>query len=134
MKQLVTIGDQKITVRGVKFKELKECSAQGTERIAALFGLLDAPDLFGAIGVFATENMEIFAQLALRFTDLSREQIDDMELPELTQLVMQWLVINGIDVVKVKDFFTKAAAGLMGAKPDQAGAVFTEPIPQISSS
>lgn len=130
MKQIVTIGDQKVAIRGMKFRELKEFAGAGREKLQSLFQLLEEEDLLAGVERFALENLEGFTRIVEQFTDLTQEKIDELELTELMQLVQELFQINGITVQKATDFFTAVSKLIhSGSGDDQRPMAFSEQVP-----
>lgn len=130
MKQVITIQGKQITIRGVKLKEIKEFSGMVGDKIEALFQVLDSDDLFAGLQQYFVDNLDSIAKIIEQFTDLSSDQIDDMEIVELTELVRELMKINGISVEKTLDFFTKVLR-VIHSQPDEPEKpiAFAEPIP-----
>ncbi len=119
MKKVIELDIYKVEIRGAKYKEVKELIRNSkmfigkAKEVGEKISLRDEENQTESnswqdeIIDLLIENMDEVTCLIARFTNLSKEQIEDMEVPELMTLIDHILKINRINIKKIYDFFSK---------------------------
>ena len=119
MKKIIELDMYKVEVRGAKYKEVKELIRNSkvfigkAKEVGEKISLRDEENQTESnswqdeIIDFLIENMDEVIRLIAQFTNLSKEQIEDMEVPELMTLIDHILKVNRINIKKIYDFFSK---------------------------
>lgn len=136
MKQTITLGDVKLTIRRMKVREIKELLALGKDKLNALLELDKSDNFTGALLDFLLANFDWATGFIASMTDQSQEMIEELDVSDLVQLVLELLKLNGLTQERVTGFFTKFAAvtqqmftPLPTEQPEQL--VFEETIPAL---
>lgn len=114
MKKIIELDMYKVEVRGAKYKEVKELIRnskvfmdKAKEVGEKLSSQNESNSWQSEMIDFLIENMDEVLRLIVQFTNLSKEQIEDMEVPELVTLIDHILKTNRINIKKIYDFFSK---------------------------
>lgn len=119
MKKTIELGELRVEIRGAKYREVKELIRNSKMLITKIADVgqnviiqKEQEDEFkGAWKDDAIElmiiNMDEIMSFIVQFTNLSEEQIDELEIPEIITLIDQILKINRINFSKICDFFSK---------------------------
>lgn len=119
MKKTIELGELRVEIRGAKYREVKELIRNSKMLITKIADVgqnviiqKEQEDEFkGAWKDDAIElmiiNMDEIMGFIVQFTNLSEEQIDELEIPEIITLIDQILKINRINFSKICDFFSK---------------------------
>lgn len=136
MKQTITLGDMKLTIRRMKVREIKELLALGKDKLNALLELDKSDNFTGALLDFLLANFDWATGFIASMTDQSQEMIEELDVSDLVQLTLELLKLNGLTQERVTGFFTKFAAvtqqmftPVVAEQPEQL--VFEETIPAL---
>lgn len=119
MKKTIVLGELSVEIRGAKYKEVKELIRNSKMLITKIADVgqnvviqkEQEDELKGNWKEDAIElmisNMDEVMSFIVRFTNLSEEQIEELEVPEIILLIDHILKINRINFSKIYDFFSK---------------------------
>lgn len=112
-KKIFKIGELDITIRRAKVKEIKQLVLDIKEQVDNIFG---ENQIVKPIETVIMDNYSFFESKVIQFTDLSAEQIDDMDLLDLVDVLKTMLEYNGLHMGKLKDFFDEFIKPLLAVK------------------
>lgn len=138
MKQTITLGDMKLTIRRMKVREIKELLALGKEKLNAFFTLEKSENFTEALLQFLVDNFDWATGFIASMTDQSQEAIEELDVADLVQLVLELLRLNGLTQERVTNFFMKFTAGMQQMfaplpteQPEPL--IFEETVPEIEA-
>jgi hypothetical protein len=119
MKKIVSVNDKKITIRSLKFKELKSMVSVVGEKIDEVITFFDKKsddNFINVLPTFIVENMDFIAGYILKFSDIKKDEIEDMDVLDIVEVTKELLKINGVDMEKVKVFFQQLTKTNLGVQ------------------
>ena len=108
MKHNIHVDELQFKARGVKVWEIKELVSQGNALVHEAFEIMEQEDMLSATIAFATKNLDTLVGTVVNYTDLSEEQVNNLEVRTLIHIINELLNVNGISIKKVWSFFQKA--------------------------
>lgn len=106
---------QEITIKRIKVKDFKNLICEIFNKLDEISRHFDSllnnssltiDDILVIIKKIFDENMDfIYEKVFLPSVDLSKEEIDSMDIIDLAFVIDEWLKFNNIDKQKIIDFF-----------------------------
>jgi len=106
----IKLDNREVKIRRVKLREVKEIikdTATKVTEVADLFynkKMADDEFLDGIPG-FIIDNIEFFEGYLIKFTDLSQDELEDLEFLSVVELIKELIVYNGVSENFLKSFF-----------------------------
>lgn len=104
MKYQLTVDGVSFKARGVYFKEIKELIGTSKEVVSEVFDLLDQADIVSEGTQLLIKYLDVLTEMLAKYTSLTVEAIETLELVTLVHILDELLKINGIHRKKVWDF------------------------------
>lgn len=136
MKESITIGENTLTIRRIKAKEIKTLLILGKDKWRILAELEKSDDLLGSLLEFLGNHFDWAVAFIAQMTDKAAEELEEWDIADLVTLVMELLAFNGLTKEKINVFFTNVGS-VVGqiltptAPPAEEEAPLTEDIPQL---
>lgn len=136
MKESITIGENTLTIRRIKAKEIKTLLTLGKDKWRILAELEKSDDLLGSLLEFLGNNFDWAVSFVAQMTDKEAEELEEWDIADLVTLVMKLLAFNGLTKEKINVFFTNVGSAVgqiltPTAPPAAEEAPLTEDIPQL---
>lgn len=139
MKESITIGENTLTIRRIKAKEIKTLLILGKDKWRVLAELEKSDDLINSLLEFFSNHFDWAVSFVAQMTDKEAAELEEWDIADLVALVMKLLAFNGLTKEKISDFFTNVGS-VVGqiltptAPPAAEEAPLTEDIPQLGET
>lgn len=105
IKIFVNDIETEITIKRIKFKQAKDLCIALASKVDEILKYFDDNSLFSNFENIFYENIDFIADnIILKFTNISSDQLDDMDTIDVVTLVKDLLLYNNIDINKIINF------------------------------
>ena len=108
--KVINLGNRDVKIRRAKLREVKEIikdTATKVTEVADLFynKKISDDEFLNSIPGFIIDNIEFFEEYLINFSNLSQDELEDLDFLCVVELIKELIVYNGVSENFLKSFF-----------------------------